>query len=48
MILEMSENIIELVDISKTYDSTQFLKINLHKKNEFLTLLGQGCGKLQP
>ncbi|NLK97871.1 spermidine/putrescine ABC transporter ATP-binding protein [Defluviitalea saccharophila] len=44
----MSENIIELVDISKTYDSTEVLKnINLYiRKNEFLTLLGpSGCGK---
>ncbi|NLK22382.1 MAG: ABC transporter ATP-binding protein [Epulopiscium sp.] len=44
----MAKNIIELVDISKTYDSTEVLKgINLYiKKNEFLTLLGpSGCGK---
>ncbi|WP_058486650.1 spermidine/putrescine ABC transporter ATP-binding protein [Defluviitalea phaphyphila] len=44
----MAENIIELVNISKTYDSTEVLKnINLYiRKNEFLTLLGpSGCGK---
>ncbi|NLJ87784.1 MAG: ABC transporter ATP-binding protein [Epulopiscium sp.] len=45
----MAEHIIELVDISKTYDSTtEVLKtINLYiRKNEFLTLLGpSGCGK---
>lgn len=44
----MSENIIELVDVSKSYDSTEVLKnINLYiRRNEFLTLLGpSGCGK---
>lgn len=44
----MAENIIELIDITKTYDSTEVLKtINLYiRKNEFLTLLGpSGCGK---
>ena len=45
----VAEHIIELVDISKTYDSTtEVLKtINLYiRKNEFLTLLGpSGCGK---
>ncbi|HOA83983.1 MAG: ABC transporter ATP-binding protein [Epulopiscium sp.] len=44
----MAEHIIELVDISKTFDSTEVLKtINLYiRKNEFLTLLGpSGCGK---
>lgn len=44
----MSENIIELVDVSKSYGSTEVLKnINLYiRRNEFLTLLGpSGCGK---
>ncbi len=44
----MSENIIELINVSKEYDGTEALKnINLTiKKNEFVTLLGpSGCGK---
>ncbi|MBO3444505.1 spermidine/putrescine ABC transporter ATP-binding protein [Clostridium sp. CCUG 7971] len=44
----MVENIIELHNISKTYDDNTVLdKLNLDiKKNEFLTLLGpSGCGK---
>ncbi|MCD6046621.1 MAG: potA [Gammaproteobacteria bacterium] len=44
----MSDNIIELVDVSKYYHDTSVLHhINLHVKNgEFLTLLGpSGCGK---
>ena len=42
------ENIIELRNISKTYEDNQVLKsLSLDiRKNEFLTLLGpSGCGK---
>ena len=42
------ENIIELKNISKTYEENEVLKdLNLDiRKNEFLTLLGpSGCGK---
>ena len=42
------ENIIELKNISKTYEDNEVLKgLNLDiRKNEFLTLLGpSGCGK---
>ncbi|NLT94743.1 MAG: ABC transporter ATP-binding protein [Clostridia bacterium] len=44
----MSEEVIRLVDIAKTFDGEEVLnKINLYiLKNEFLTLLGpSGCGK---
>ena len=44
----MSYEIINLIDISKTFDDTPVLEnINLNiKRNEFLTLLGpSGCGK---
>lgn len=44
----MSENIIEILEICKSYDNTEILKnISFNvKKNEFLTLLGpSGCGK---
>ena len=44
----MSSHIIELVNVTKDFDSTEALKdINLYiRKNEFLTLLGpSGCGK---
>ena len=44
----MSYEIINLVDISKTFDDTLVLdNINLYiRRNEFLTLLGpSGCGK---
>ena len=44
----MSEEVIRLVDIAKSYDGEEVLKnINLYiLKNEFLTLLGpSGCGK---
>ena len=44
----MAETIIELKNITKTYDDTQVLKgIDLNiKEKEFLTLLGpSGCGK---
>ncbi|SMB90479.1 ABC transporter [Desulfonispora thiosulfatigenes DSM 11270] len=44
----MSEEVIRLVNISKSYDGEEVLKgINLYiLKNEFLTLLGpSGCGK---
>lgn len=44
----MSQNIIELVNIKKSYDDNEVLKnINLSvRRNEFLTLLGpSGCGK---
>ncbi|MBO4897247.1 MAG: ABC transporter ATP-binding protein [Clostridia bacterium] len=43
-----ANNIIDLIDISKTFGDTDvLLNFNLHiKKNEFLTLLGpSGCGK---
>ena len=44
----MSQNIIELKEISKTYGENKVLNnlsLNI-KKNEFLTLLGpSGCGK---
>ena len=42
------DNIIELKNISKTYEDNEVLKgLNLDiRKNEFLTLLGpSGCGK---
>ncbi|MEG0331765.1 MAG: ABC transporter ATP-binding protein [Clostridium sp.] len=44
----MGENIIELKNLTKVYDSHEALKgINLYvRKNEFITLLGpSGCGK---
>ncbi len=44
----MSERLIELIDINKSYGSTMVLNnINLYiRKNEFVTLLGpSGCGK---
>lgn len=44
----MSENIIELINVSKDYDGTEALRgISLTiKENEFVTLLGpSGCGK---
>ncbi|MDS1030160.1 ABC transporter ATP-binding protein [Bacillota bacterium LX-D] len=43
-----SDNVIELVNITKEYDGSEALKnINLYiRRNEFLTLLGpSGCGK---
>ncbi|MEG0569992.1 MAG: ATP-binding cassette domain-containing protein, partial [Erysipelotrichales bacterium] len=46
--MEMGENIIELKNLTKVYDSHEALKgINLYvRKNEFITLLGpSGCGK---
>jgi|SRR5690554_973033 len=48
MSIETNKNLIELVNVSKTYDNTDALKaINLYiRRNEFLTLLGpSGCGK---
>lgn len=48
MSIETNKNLIELVNVSKTYDNTDALKtINLYiRQNEFLTLLGpSGCGK---
>ncbi len=44
----MSKRLIDLVNISKSYDNTQVLdELNLYiRENEFLTLLGpSGCGK---
>ncbi len=44
----MDEKLLELVDISKTFDTTEALRdINLYiRRNEFVTLLGpSGCGK---
>jgi len=44
----MTQNIINLVNVSKNYNGTEALKsVNLYiRKNEFLTLLGpSGCGK---
>ena len=44
----MSQNIIEIKNVSKTYgDNTVLNNLSLNiRKNEFLTLLGpSGCGK---
>ena len=44
----MSKNIIDLINISKSFDDNLVLNdVNLYiRKNEFLTLLGpSGCGK---
>src|SRR5690554_991552 len=48
MSIETNKNLIELVNVSKTYDNTDALKgINLYiRQNEFITFLGpSGCGK---
>ena len=44
----MTQKLLELRDVSKTFDTTEALKnIDLYvRKNEFITLLGpSGCGK---